>query len=290
MVKKPEVLNADQLNIVYVSLDAISPYLNNPKLHSPSNIKKLVASMTINPGKIIFHQPISLDKDNVIIAGHGRRLAALELGLKSVPCVYPDVSEQEAIALRLADNESFSLEYDLQLMQQESEKLSAELKTHIYPEIDYKSLAKEADDLLKSVMGEIKKSPLDTEFESQSKPKTESTTVDDTDDDIDDDEKPDRLETTLCKTLSADLHGEIEVKTPIGYIDIMTESEIIEVKRVRKWKWALGQILVYGLYHPDKQKRIHLFGRCKDTKLQSIKDHCAKFDIVVTWQYEEFRP
>lgn len=283
-------LNKD-LNIVYVPLEKIIPYDNNPKLHSPANIKKLVKSMTIKPGEILFHQPIALDKDNVIISGHGRRLAALELDMKTVPCVYMnDISDQEAIALRLADNDAFSLEYDIQMLEQENKKLSASLQDHLYPDVNMDDLKKEADALFQSSFTD-----LDTDTKSKSKSKNKSSTVDlpepDTDtDDLDDDEKPDRLETSLCKRLAEELGGENEARTPIGWIDVLTNTELIEVKRVRKWKWALGQILVYGLYHPDLQKRIHLFGKIKESKLQMIKDHCSKFDVVVTWQYEEFRP
>lgn len=285
-----EVLNIDNVEIVYVPVNKIIPYHNNPKLHSAKNINKLIKSMSAVPGRIIFHQPISLDKNNVIIAGHGRRLASLELGLKSVPCVYLlDISEEEAIALRLADNEAFSLDYDLQLLEQELNKMSDYHKDHFGcspPSIN--DLVDELDTInsvasLKDTMNHNRQSLAKLVDELP-------TNIDADNNDIDDDEKPDRLETSLCKNLSADLNGEIEVKTPIGYIDIMTDTQIIEVKRVRKWKWALGQILVYGLYHPDHEKRIHLFGRCKESKLQIIKDHCAKFDVVVTWQYEDFRP
>ncbi|MDJ0719082.1 MAG: hypothetical protein QNJ54_33460 [Prochloraceae cyanobacterium] len=51
-----------------------------------------------------------------------------------------------------------------------------------------------------------------------------------------------------------------EVATPAGRIDLLTNTEIIEIKRIGDWKAALGQILVYSAYYPEHQKRLHLFG------------------------------
>jgi hypothetical protein len=286
-MKKTEVINVEQLEIVNVPLDKIIPYENNPKLHSQKDIDKLVASMTAVKGKIIFHQPITLDNDGVIITGHGRRLAAKQLELKTVPCAYINVSKESAMALRIADNDSFGLDYDMKKLEEEINKLNTEQKGHLgYESFDLGELLKEYD---AEIEKENKKSATKKKADLFKDINDEWDYID-ADDDEEDHPKEKRLETVLCEDLSIELHGQTEIKTPIGYIDIMTNTEIIEVKRVRKWKWALGQILVYGLYHPEKVKRIHLFGRCKDTKLETIKEHCGKFDVVVTWQYEEFRP
>lgn len=289
MKKQPEVINADNIEITYVPINDIKPYSDNPKLHSAKDIDKLMRSMTAVRGRIVFHQPIVLDKKNVVIAGHGRRLAALQLGLTHVPCTYLDVSESDAIALRLADNDAFGLDYDMTKMDQELEKLNESQKDHlgyVLPSVE---------EMIKEVTS--------TQNESRARRKTsvkkdvlpDDNYLGDKDDDFDDEQedehpKEKRLETVLCEDLAEKFKGVTEVKTPIGYIDIMTDHQIIEVKRVRKWKWALGQILVYGLYHPNHEKRIHLFGRCKESKLEMIKEHCANFNVVVTWQYEEFRP
>lgn len=279
-----EVLNIDNVEIVYVPVNKIIPYDNNPKLHSEKDINKLIESMTVVKGRIIFHQPILLDKDNVIIAGHGRRLAAIKLGLKTVPCTYADVSKEDAIALRLADNNAVGQDYDLIKLGKELDKLSERQKGHLSFDLS------EIDKLLDDIPVEKTKTVNRTKKQQEIFDIDDIDAEDEIDDEIDDHPKEKRLETVLCEGLSQEMNGVTEVKTPIGYIDIMTDTQIIEVKRVRKWKWALGQILVYGLYHPDHEKRIHLFGRCKESKLQIIKDHCAKFDVVVTWQYEDFRP
>ncbi len=102
-----------------VSLIAVAdlkPYENNAKKHSDEQIEKL--SALIN--KYGWTSPIVVDRDLVIIAGHGRRLAALNLGLERVPVIVrDDLTKDEANALRLADNRVASTEYDLELEQAE---------------------------------------------------------------------------------------------------------------------------------------------------------------------------
>lgn len=82
--------------------------------------------------------------------------------------------------------------------------------------------------------------------------------------------------------LKSELGGHTEVPCAAGFIDILTPTEIIEVKKIKDWKCAVGQVLVYGKYYPSHQKRIHLFGKFHTSFLSLIKEHCASFDIVVT--------
>ncbi|KAA0680361.1 hypothetical protein [Roseomonas genomospecies 6] len=50
-----------------------------------------------------------------------------------------------------------------------------------------------------------------------------------------------------------------EVKCGGGWCDLLTKEEIVEVKAGRFWSHALGQVLCYGTYWPDRHRRIHLF-------------------------------
>jgi len=86
--------------------------------------------------------------------------------------------------------------------------------------------------------------------------------------------------------LQSSIGGIAEVKTRGGTIDLLTDDQIIEVKRVKEWKSALGQILIYGKYYPSHQKRIHLFGESKRSHLLTIRKHCADFNVIVTHQTE----
>lgn len=84
----------------------------------------------------------------------------------------------------------------------------------------------------------------------------------------------------LAKTL-----GKVqrEVSTLAGNIDILTERELIEVKSVKSWKCAVGQVLVYAQSYPNHQKRIHLFGEASRDFLSMIRSYCAPLGIDVTW-------
>ena len=62
--------------------------------------------------------------------------------------------------------------------------------------------------------------------------------------------------------------------------------EIIEVKEYLKWKAALGQILAYGFYYPDKTKRIHLFNVPDINIINEINDIYSKYDVLLS--YEKF--
>lgn len=92
------------------------PYELNSKKHPPEQIARLVATMR----KHGFDVPIVVDKDNVIIKGHGRRLAAIELGMEFVPVIVrADLSPKEVAEARLADNRAALSDIDGDLLKQE---------------------------------------------------------------------------------------------------------------------------------------------------------------------------
>jgi hypothetical protein len=63
----------------------------------------------------------------------------------------------------------------------------------------------------------------------------------------------------------------------------LTDTEIIEVKDVQAWKSAIGQVLVYQLEFPDRQPRIHLFGKCSQDFKQMVISYSAKLNVVATF-------
>jgi ParB-like chromosome segregation protein Spo0J len=102
----------------------VIPYTANAKQHPPEQVKKLATAIKT----FGWTQPIVVWSDGEIIAGHGRRLAALELGLTKVPVIVRrDLSKAEADALRLSDNRVTSVDYDQALIQVELQRLSEEL-------------------------------------------------------------------------------------------------------------------------------------------------------------------
>ena len=90
----------DSLDIVYVSMDEITPYENNPRMNDGA-----VESVAKSISEFGFKVPIVLDKDYVIVCGHTRYKAAKQLGLTEVPCVIAaDLTPKQVKAFRLADN------------------------------------------------------------------------------------------------------------------------------------------------------------------------------------------
>lgn len=84
------------------------------------------------------------------------------------------------------------------------------------------------------------------------------------------------------KRLAKKLGGDIEVQTPVGRIDILTKTEIIEVKTAKNWKAAIGQVKSYGRYYTNHSLRIHLFGAIKPSQLILIKQTCKDEGIALT--------
>lgn len=85
--------------IVMMPIEDIQPYYNNPRKHdSISEVKESIR-------RVGFRGSIWVDRNNVIIAGHGRYMAAKELGMKEVPVsVMDDLTEAEVKYLRIKDN------------------------------------------------------------------------------------------------------------------------------------------------------------------------------------------
>ena len=88
------------MNIVEKHITDIRPYEKNPRKNDDA-VKYVAASIKQFGWKV----PIVIDKDGVIVAGHTRYKAALELNIKEVPCVIADdLTPDQIKAYRLADN------------------------------------------------------------------------------------------------------------------------------------------------------------------------------------------
>ena len=84
-----------------VATDKLIPYVNNARTHSPEQIKKLRSSLR----EFGFVNPVIIDREYNVIAGHGRLMAAKEEGITEVPCVYVDhLTDAQKKAYILADN------------------------------------------------------------------------------------------------------------------------------------------------------------------------------------------
>lgn len=101
----------------------IHPYAKNAKKHPKEQVDRIAASIR----EFGFNQPVVVDKDGVIIVGHGRWAAALQLGLEIVPTLELDLTEEQAKAYRLADNKLNESDWDMDTVIEELKGLSSEL-------------------------------------------------------------------------------------------------------------------------------------------------------------------
>lgn len=87
------------MEIKELKITEIQPYYNNPRNNSRA-IKPTAESIR----RFGFTKPILVDKNNIIIAGHTRYEAAIQLGLQKVPVVVSDMEEEKVKLFRIADN------------------------------------------------------------------------------------------------------------------------------------------------------------------------------------------
>ena len=107
-----------------VSITKLVPYANNARTHSPEQINKLRSSLR----EFGFINPVIIDRDYGIIAGHGRVIAAREEGITEVPCVFVDyLTEAQKKAYIIADNRmALDAGWDEELLRVEIEALQGE--------------------------------------------------------------------------------------------------------------------------------------------------------------------
>lgn len=98
-------------------IDRVLPYEKNAKLHDPKQVEKIATSIKKFKWR---GNPILVNEQGVILAGHGRRLAAISLGLKKVPVeVVKGLTNEEQRAYRLTDNRVAISNIDTELLKLE---------------------------------------------------------------------------------------------------------------------------------------------------------------------------
>jgi ParB-like chromosome segregation protein Spo0J len=155
-------------NIELLALDALTPYDKNARLHTRVQIEKIAKSIAA----FGFNNPILIDSDQGIIAGHGRLEAAKFLELESVPVIRLDhLSDKERRAYILADNRLADLsQWDEELLGQEVAELQE-------AELDLDAMGWTEDELEALIAGLDDTEPTDDELLSisdESEPETKS--------------------------------------------------------------------------------------------------------------------
>lgn len=109
------------LKIEYVSINELKTYENNAKLHPAEQIEQIKKSIE----QFGMNDPIAIWKDNVIIEGHGRLIACLELGMEEVPVIRLDsLTDEQRRAYTLIHNKiTMNSGFDLDVLSDEMDNI-----------------------------------------------------------------------------------------------------------------------------------------------------------------------
>lgn len=110
----------NNIEIIYKNIKDLKPYKKNAKKHPKEQVERIANSIK----EFGFTQPVIIDKDNCVVAGHGRILGAKKAGIKNIPTVcLEDLTEEQIKAYRLVDNKTNESTYDEQMINKEIEEL-----------------------------------------------------------------------------------------------------------------------------------------------------------------------
>lgn len=104
------------MEVKNIKVSELIPYEKNTKKHDKTQINNVAESIK----QYGFVQPLVIDKNNVVVIGHCRLLAAKQLGMEDVPCVcVDDLTDEQVRALRIVDNKSNESEWDFDFLADE---------------------------------------------------------------------------------------------------------------------------------------------------------------------------
>ena len=116
------------MEIIYKRPDELVEYEGNAR-RNDAGVAKVAESIK----EFGFLNPILIDPNNVIISGHTRLKAALQLGLEEVPCIVQDLSEEDAKLARIIDNKSHEYStWDVGKLHQELNGIGLDFKTTFF--------------------------------------------------------------------------------------------------------------------------------------------------------------
>lgn len=113
---------ASGIKVTYRNIRELKPYKKNAKKHPKEQVERIMNS--IKQFGFFEHRAVAIDKDDYVVEGHGRILAAKKAGLTQVPTIcLDDMTEEQIKAWRLIENKTAESTYDEQMINKEIEEL-----------------------------------------------------------------------------------------------------------------------------------------------------------------------
>ena len=113
---------ASVVKITYRNIKELKPYKKNAKKHPKEQVERIANS--IKEFGFFEHRAVAIDKDDYVVEGHGRILAARKAGLTQVPTIcLDDMTEEQIKAWRLIENKTAESSYDETMINKEIEEL-----------------------------------------------------------------------------------------------------------------------------------------------------------------------
>ena len=189
------------MKIIEKNIDEIIPYEFNNKIHDEVQINRIANSIR----EFWFRQPIVIDKNNVIIVGHGRLEWAKKLWLKTVPVeVADDLTDEQIKKYRILDNKLNESEYDLANLRLELESL---------PDMNFWDLELTVSDLFPELdLDEFNPDDFDWDWDNWYTQKTDTPIYEPTGEKVEIDEmiKTDKYDELTSKIKEANIPDEIK--------------------------------------------------------------------------------
>lgn len=146
----------NELKIVYLPPGQLTPYENNARKHAPDDIEAIKKSI-LEDG---FNDPIGIwGENNVIVEGHGRQIAATELGLDEVPCIRLDhLTDKQRREYMIRHNRTAELSaWDFSTLEEECAALAIEGQD--FEELNFVFTHPDIDDMFAPAPEEPEKEP-----------------------------------------------------------------------------------------------------------------------------------
>lgn len=119
----------ENIRVTYRKIRELKPYKKNAKKHPKEQVERIANSIK----EFGFTQPVLVDKNDCVVAGHGRILGAKKAGLKEVPTIcLDDLTEEQIKAYRLADNKLNESDWDYSLLDEELETLVEDIDMSLF--------------------------------------------------------------------------------------------------------------------------------------------------------------